>query len=178
MIGALFLSFLKIGAFTFGGGYAMISIIEHEVITRRGWISKGDFVDLLTIAQSSPGPISLNTAVFVGYRLRGVRGALAALAGIVLPSFVIILLIALLFADIRHNALVEAAFKGMRPAVIALIVAPVFSLSKGLHRALWLVIAATAFAIWWLELSPIYLLAAAALGGVAWMSFTPKNPKR
>ena len=156
----------------------MISIIEHEVITRRGWISKGDFVDLLTIAQSSPGPISLNTAVFVGYRLRGVRGALAALAGIVLPSFVIILLIALLFADIRHNALVEAAFKGMRPAVIALIVAPVFSLSKGLHRALWLVIAATAFAIWWLELSPIYLLAAAALGGVAWSCFTPKTPKR
>ena len=178
MIGALFLSFLKIGAFTFGGGYAMISIIEHEVITRRGWISKGDFVDLLTIAQSSPGPISLNTAVFVGYRLRGVRGALAALAGIVLPSFVIILLIALLFADIRHNALVEAAFKGMRPAVIALIVAPVFSLSKGLHRALWLVIAATAFAIWWLELSPIYLLAAAALGGVAWSYFTPEIPKR
>lgn len=178
MIGALFLSFLKIGAFTFGGGYAMISIIEHEVITRRGWISKGDFVDLLTIAQSSPGPISLNTAVFVGYRLRGVRGALAALAGIVLPSFVIILLIALLFADIRHNALVEAAFKGMRPAVIALIVAPVFSLSKGLHRALWLVIAATAFAIWWLELSPIYLLAAAALGGVFWIGFTPKTPKQ
>ena len=178
MIGALFLSFLKIGAFTFGGGYAMISIIEHEVITRRGWISKGDFVDLLTIAQSSPGPISLNTAVFVGYRLRGVRGALAALAGIVLPSFVIILLIALLFADIRHNALVEAAFKGMRPAVIALIVAPVFSLSKGLHRALWLVIAATAFAIWWLELSPIYLLAAAALGGVVWIGFTPKTPKQ
>ena len=91
----LFLTFLKIGAFTFGGGYAMISIIEHEVINRRGWIARHDFLDLLTLAQSAPGPISLNTAVFIGYRMRGLRGALSAILGAIIPSFVIILCIAI-----------------------------------------------------------------------------------
>lgn len=168
MILQLFLSFLKIGAFTFGGGYAMIPIIEHEVIDRRGWVAREEFLDLLTLAQSASGPISLNTAVFVGYKTGGMRGALAAILGIVIPSFLIILLIAILFADIRHNAWVDAAFKGMRPAVVALIVAPVIKLARGMHPALFVVIAATAVAIWWLGWSPIGILAAAALLGIAW----------
>ena len=111
----IFGSFFKIGLFTFGGGYAMIPLIEREVIDRRGWVERREFLDLLTLAQSVPGPIAVNTAVFVGYRMRGVRGALAALWGTILPSFTIILLIALFFADIRHNPVVDAAFKGMRP---------------------------------------------------------------
>ncbi|MDE5579184.1 MAG: chromate transporter [Alistipes sp.] len=168
MLFTVFVSFLRIGAFTFGGGYAMIPLIEREVIDRRGWVARQEFLDLLTLAQSVPGPISLNTAVFVGYRMRGLRGALAALAGTILPSFLIILLIALFFADIRQNPVVDAAFKGMRPAVVALIIGPVISLARGMRRSMYLVIAAAALAIWGLGWSPIYVLAAAAAGGIAW----------
>ncbi|MBQ6882711.1 MAG: chromate transporter [Alistipes sp.] len=174
----LFLTFLKIGAFTFGGGYTMISIIEHEVINRRGWIARPDFLDLLTLAQSAPGPISLNTAVFVGYRLRGLRGALSAILGAVIPSFVIILCVAILFTDVRHNPWVDAAFRGMRPAVVALIVAPILSLSRGMHAALYLVIVASAVSVWWLGWSPIYILMAAAAGGIGWQLWISKRCKR
>ena len=168
MLFTIFASFFKIGAFTFGGGYAMIPLIEREVIDRRAWVARQEFLDLLTLAQSVPGPISLNTAVFVGYRMRGLRGAAAALAGTVLPSFVIILLIALFFADVRQNPVVDAAFKGMRPAVVALIIGPVVSLARGMRWPMYVVIAAAALAIWGLGWSPIYVLAGAAAAGIAW----------
>ena len=171
----LFGSFLKIGAFTFGGGYAMIPHIEREVIDRRRWIERQEFLDLLTIAQSAPGPISLNTSVFVGYKLRGYAGAIASILGVVLPSFTIILAVALFFAGIRDNAAVDAAFKGMRPAVVALIIGPVISLARGMHRALYPVIAASALAIWHLGWSPVYILFAAALAGIGWELVTLKR---
>ena len=171
----LFGSFLKIGAFTFGGGYAMIPLIEREVIDRRRWIERQEFLDLLTIAQSAPGPISLNTSVFVGYKLRGYAGAIASILGVVLPSYTIILAVALFFAGIRENPAVDAAFKGMRPAVVALIIGPVISLTRGMHRALYLVIAASALAIWHLGWSPVYILFAAALAGIGWELVTLKR---
>ena len=108
----IFASFFKIGLFTFGGGYAMLPLIEQELIAKRGWIEHKEFLDLLTLAQSVPGPIAINTSVFVGYKMRGLKGAVAALLGSVLPSFVIILAIALLFADIRHNPVVDAPGRG------------------------------------------------------------------
>ncbi|MDE6069595.1 MAG: chromate transporter [Alistipes sp.] len=178
MLFTIFASFLKIGAFTFGGGYAMIPLIEREVIDRRGWVERREFLDLLTLAQSVPGPISLNTAVFVGYRMRGLRGAAAALAGTVLPSFAIILAIALFFANIRENPVVDAAFRGMRPAVVALIIGPVLSLSRGMHPALYVVIAAAALAIWGWGWSPIYILATAAAAGIAWEMIIAGKSKR
>lgn len=175
----IFLSFFKIGMFTFGGGYAMIPLIEKEVIDRRRWIERQEFLDLLTLAQSVPGPISLNTAVFVGYKCRGLRGAAAALAGTVLPSFAIILLIALFFADIRQNPVIDAAFKGMRPAVVALIIGPVISLSRGMRRPMFVLIALSALAVWGLGWSPIYILLLAAGGGIAWeMAAIAKTKKR
>ncbi len=164
----IFVSFLKIGMFTFGGGYAMLPLIEQELITKRRWIEQKEFLDLLTLAQSVPGPIAVNTSVFVGYKVRGLRGAAAALLGTVTPSFVIILVIAVFFADIRHNPVVDAAFKGMRPAVVALIIGPVLSLARGMHWSMLVVIAASALAIWWLDWSPIWILAAAAALGIAW----------
>lgn len=164
----IFLSFFKIGLFTFGGGYAMIPLIEREVIDNRRWVERKEFLDLLTLAQSVPGPISLNTSVFVGYKIRGLRGAAAALLGVVLPSFAIILMIALFFSDIRHNPVVDAAFKGMRPAVVALIIGPVISLARGMHWSMLFVIAASALAVWGLGWSPIYVLVAAAAAGIAW----------
>ena len=120
-LATIFVSFLKIGMFTFGGGYAMLPLIERELITKRKWIEQKEFLDLLTLAQSVPGPIAVNTSVFVGYKVRGLRGAAAALLGTVTSSFVIILAIAIFFAGIRQNPVVDAAFKGMRPAVVALI---------------------------------------------------------
>lgn len=177
-LGTLFASFFKIGVFTFGGGYAMIPLIEREVIDRRRWIDRREFLDLLTLAQSSPGPISLNTAIFVGYKLRGVRGAVWSLLGVVVPSFAIILLVALFFAGVRTNHWVDAAFRGMRPAVVALILAPVLSMSRGMHRALYLVIAGTALLVWGAGFSPVYLLLAGAVGGAVWSSVTAKRLKR
>ena len=163
-------SFLKIGAFTFGGGYAMIPIIQYEVVNRRRWLSEQEFVELLTIAQAAPGPISLNTAVFVGYKCKGYKGALAAIMGVVIPSFVIILLVAMFFHTMRDNRWVDAAFRGMRPAVVALIVAPIVCLAKGLHWVLISVAAATALAVWYFGFSPVWLLIAGAIGGALWVA--------
>ena len=146
----------------------MLPLIEQELITKRKWIEQKEFLDLLTLAQSVPGPIAVNTSVFVGYKVRGFGGAVAALLGSVLPSFVIILVIAIFFADIRHNPVVDAAFKGMRPAVVALIIGPVISLARGMHWIMFIVIAAAALAIWWLDWSPIYVLVTAAAIGIAW----------
>jgi chromate transporter len=168
MLWQLFISFLKIGCFTFGGGYAMIPLIEREVIDRKGWIARADFLDLLTLAQSAPGPISLNTAVFVGYKMRGLAGAVASLAGVVIPSFVIILVVAIFFADVRDNAVVDAAFKAMRPAVVALIIAPIVGLARGMNAWLIALAAAVALLVWGTGLSPIYLLIAGAATGIAW----------
>lgn len=168
-------SFLKIGAFTFGGGYAMIPLIQHEVINRRKWLSEGEFVDLLTLAQAAPGPISLNTAVFVGYKRRRYLGALAAIVGVVVPSFVIILLVAMFFANVRHNHWVDAAFKGMRPAVVALIVAPIVGLTRGMRWWLVAVAVAVAVVVWCFGISPIWFLIGGAVVGLLWVARQPKR---
>ena len=134
----LFWSFFKVGVFTFGGGYAMVPLIEKEVVDRRAWIDREEFLDLLTLAQTSPGPLALNTAVFVGYKIDRYRGAFSSVLGVVVPSFVIILLVALFFVSFEHEPVVEAVFKGMRPAVVALILAPIIHLSNGVsYWPLW-----------------------------------------
>ena len=161
----IFWSFLKIGAFTFGGGYAMIPLIQHEVIHRRRWIEERDFIDLLTLAQTAPGPIALNTAVFVGYKRRGYLGALSAILGVIVPSFLVILIVAIFFASIRDNAYVDAAFKGMRPAVVALIVAPIVGLTKGMRWWLIAVALAVAMVVWHFGISPVWFLIAGAVVG-------------
>ena len=161
----IFWSFLKIGAFTFGGGYAMIPLIQHEVIHRRRWIEERDFLDLLTLAQTAPGPIALNTAVFVGYKRRGYLGALSAIMGVIVPSFLVILVVAIFFASIRDNAYVDAAFKGMRPAVVALIVAPIIGLTKGMRWWLIAVALVVALVVWYFGISPVWFLIAGAVVG-------------
>ncbi len=171
----LFTSFLKIGLFTIGGGYAMVPLIEREVVTRRGWVSGRDFLDLLTLAQSIPGPIALNSASFVGYNTRGYKGALAALMGIVLPSFTIILLVALFFTTIRDNVVVEAAFKAMRPVVIALILSPMISFMRGMKWLSIVVVVATMALIFYLDLSPAVVILAAAIAAIVWTLFATKR---
>ena len=174
----LFTSFFKIGLFTFGGGYAMIAIIQREVITHRKWIEEQEFLDLLTLAQSAPGPISLNTAVFVGYKMYGYRGALTSLVGVALPSFVIMLLIAAFFTQIRHNQIVDAAFKGIRPIVVALMFAPALGFARSISGVATAVAAAVALMIWYAGITPILLLLAGAIIGLLLAARRGKEVKR
>ena len=161
----LFWAFFKIGAFTFGSGYAMIPLVQREVVDRRGWIAEEEFLDLIALAQSAPGVIAVNTAVFVGYKLKGWWGSLAAVLGAVLPSFLIILLIAIYLTDFRGNRYVEAAFKGIRPAVIALIAVPFINMLRRLPWYFMVLGVAVAGVICYLGVSPIwFILAGAAIG--------------
>ena len=163
----LFPTFSKIGLFTIGGGYAMIPLIERDVVERNGWVKKEEFLDLLAVAQSSPGVFAVNIAIFIGYKLRGVRGAVAASLGSVLPSVVCILLIALFFQSFRHYRIVENIFWGLRPAVVALIAAPVFSVARSAkitRTTVWIPIL-SALLIVAFGVSPIYIILAAGIGG-------------
>ena len=166
MLLKLFTTFFKIGLFSFGGGFAMIPLIQREVVEKHRWIDKKDFVDMLVLAQSTPGPIAVNTAVFVGYKTAGVVGAVATALGTVLPSFIVILLLALFFVQVRDNRYVDAAFRAMRPAVVALIVAPLMGLVKGMKWYLVAVSAVVAMAVWYFGVSPVYLIGAGVVVGV------------
>ncbi|NLX65942.1 MAG: chromate transporter [Bacteroidales bacterium] len=176
----LFLIFFKIGAFTFGGGYAMIPLIRNEVVNKKGWLEEDEFMDMLAIAQSMPGPISLNTALFVGNKRLGFKGGLFSGAGIILPSFVVILLIAMVFTQFKENPVVERVFKGIRPAVVALIVAPLLSLGKSAGvrwKNLWIPVVVE-LAVWQLSISPIYIVLAAILLGVSHFIYLRKGVKK
>ena len=139
MLLTLFITFFKIGLFTIGGGYAMIPLIEREVVERKGWISREDFLDLLAIAQSAPGVFAVNISIFIGYRMRKSIGSIFCALGTVLPSIIIILAIALFLGNYRDNRIVENVFKGIRPAVIALILTPTIRLASkaGLNKWTW-----------------------------------------
>ena len=166
----LFTTFFRIGVFTFGGGYAMIPLIEKDIVERNRWIERKDFVDLLAVAQSAPGIFAVNIAVFIGYRLRGTRGSVAAAMGCVVPSVVIILLIALFFRQFRHIPVVNNIFMGLRPAVVALIAVPVFTVAKSAGigwTTVWIPIL-SALLIVAFGVSPVYVIAVAALAGIMW----------
>lgn len=170
--------FFKIGAFTIGGGYAMVPLIENEIVTKRNWISKDDFIDLLAIAQSAPGILAVNISIFIGYKLRGIRGSLVTALGTVLPSFVIILAIAMFFHNFKDNPIVERIFKGIRPAVVALIAAPTFSMAKSARvnrYTLWIPVV-SALLIWLLGFSPIWSIIAAGVGGFCWGKWKQSHP--
>lgn len=128
----IFWSFFKVGAFTFGGGWAMISIIEKEVVHKHHWVERDEFLDLLAIAQAMPGILAVNIAVVIGDRLRGVKGSLCATLGSIIPSFLMILAIAIFLTPetIKNNETLNAMFKGIRPAVVALILAPLVTSAK------------------------------------------------
>lgn len=140
---ALFTTFFKIGAFTFGGGWAMISIIEREIVDKHHWIEKDEFLDLLAIAQSLPGILAVNIAASVGDRIKGGKGSIVAATGTILPSFLIILLIAIFLTPdmIKNNRVISSIFMGIRPAVVALIVAPVITSAKAANlkwKTVWI----------------------------------------
>ncbi len=162
-----FCTFFKIGLFTLGGGYAMIPIIEEEVVNKHRWVSKEDMLDLIAIAQSCPGVFAINIAIFIGYKLRLTRGALVTALATALPSFLIILAIAIFFHQFEDNRVVAAMFRGIRPAVVALIAVPTFNLAKSAHLnryTVWIPVV-SALAIWLLGVSPIWVIVLAGTGG-------------
>ena len=129
----LFKVFFKIGVFTLGGGYAMIPIIEEEVVKKHAWLTKESFIDIIAIAQSCPGAFAINLATSTGYKIKGQKGAFYATLGSTLPSFVIILLIAMIFRHFMDIPWIAAMFRGIRPAVVALIAVPTFNLARDAH---------------------------------------------
>lgn len=165
-----FRTFFKIGLFTLGGGYAMIPLIEEEVVNKKQWVSKEEFLDLIAIAQSCPGVFAINISIFIGYKLRKIRGAIATAFGTALPSFLIILAIAMFFRHFEDNPVVAAMFRGIRPAVVALIAVPTFNLARSAKISwtnCWIPIGG-ALLIWLLGVSPIYIILLAGLGGWAY----------
>ena len=179
MLYELIKTFFKIGIFTLGGGYAMIPLIEEEVVNRHHWVSKEELLDLIAIAQSCPGVFAINIAIFVGYKLRKLRGALTTAFGTALPSFLIILAIAIFFAAFKENRVIAAMFRGIRPAVVALIAVPTFRMAQSAKIGLtncWIPIV-TALSIWLLGVSPIYIIIIAGLAGYVYgMYIKPTEP--
>ena len=176
----LFISFFKIGAFTFGGGCAMIPLIEREVVDKQNWIKREDFVDALAIAQSLPGVLAVNISILIGNKLRGLKGCLMATLGTILPSFLIILAIAIWFVQTYDNPVVERIFKGIRPAVVALIVSPVFSTAKTARINIKTVIIPiiVALSIWLGGISPIWFVLLGAIGGILYCNHVIASSKQ
>lgn len=148
----LFTTFFRIGAFTFGGGWAMISLLERDIVNSQRWLTKEEFLDNLAISQSLPGILAVNMAIAVGYKMRGIPGAIVATLGTILPSFLIILSIAIFLTPetIQQNHVLSSIFKGIRPAVVALILSPVFTTAKSAKiswKNCWIPIS-IAFLIW------------------------------
>lgn len=158
----LFYTYLKIGTFTLGGGYAMLPLIQREVVERKKWIDEEEFLNMIALAQAAPGLIAVNSAIFIGWRIGGWRGVCGAVLGAVLPSFLIILAIAMVFSEWKELPAVEAAFKGIRPAVVALIAAPLLKMAKA-AKISWLtslIPIAAALLIWLGHVNPVWVILA------------------
>ena len=176
----LFWTYLKIGTFTIGGGYVMLSMIEREIVDRKGWIDREEFLNMIALAQAAPGLIAVNSAIFIGWRIGGWRGVIATVLGAVLPSFFIILAIAMLFQDYKDYPAIEAIFKGIRPAVVALIAAPLCKMAKS-AKITWttaLIPIAGALLIWLAGLSPIWIIFVTVLATLGYTYLKEKSTKQ
>lgn len=163
----LFVSFLKVGAFAFGGGYAMIPLISQEVVTYRGWLEIEEFIDVIAISQGTPGPIAINSATFVGFKVAGVIGSITATLGVVLPSFVIMMVLGRLFLRYKEVPVVKHMLSGIRPVVVALILAAAFSvLPNSITGIIPAIVAAVVIiAIVVFDVDPILLLVLSGVMG-------------
>jgi len=168
MIFNMFITFFKIGIFTFGGGYVMVAIIVDEVVDKKKWLTNDEMMDALAIAQATPGSMAVNTSIFIGYKLKGLRGAIVCLLGTVLPAFFIILIVATFFYRVRDNLILIKIFQGVRPAVVGLILSAVYKLMKKAnfgYKAL-LVSIATVVVVVLLKVNPIWTIIGGAGGSV------------
>jgi len=155
----LFCVFAKVGAFTIGGGYAMLPLIEEEM-TKRGWISSEDIQDIIVLAQSAPGILAVNMAIYTGHKVRGLKGSIVSSVGAVLPSLVIILLIAMFFTEFKENDIVRRIFQGVRPAAVALILVPAVRMARSGCKSwwTWAIAAASLLGVAFLKVSPIWII--------------------
>lgn len=166
----LFFTFVKIGAFTIGGGYAMVPLIQRDIVDKRHWIGEEEFIEMLALAQAAPGVLAMNVAVVIGHRTLGWKGVIAASLGAILPSFLIILTIATVFTDFKENPNVEKVFKGMRPAVVALIAVPILRMIR-MVRLTWktaFIPVSAVILIYFLHLNPAWTVLMAAVGGIVY----------
>ena len=165
----IFAVFAKIGAFTIGGGYAMIPIIQDEM-SRRKWIPEEDLPDIVALSQSAPGVMAVNISIFAGYRMRGIKGSIAATFGSILPSFLIILLIAMVFSSFKDNPIVIRIFKGIRPVVISLIAVPMINMVRKSNKTwwAWALSAVSLVLVAFLNVSPIYIILVTMVLAFAW----------
>ncbi len=175
----LFASFFKIGAFTFGGGYAMVPLIEREVCEKKRWLEKDDMLEIVAIAESTPGPIAINTATYVGSRVGGVTGAALATLGVVLPSFLIIFCLSFLlerFSDVRA---VRYAFFGVRAGVLALVLKALVSMYKKCPKSVfaYIVMGLSFAVVTFLNVSAIWAVLAAAILGIVYSLLTARRAK-
>jgi len=165
----IFVTFFKIGLFTIGGGYAMLPIIQKDVVETKGWMTDEEFLDAISLTNSLPGPLAINAATFVGYKVSRGKGAFAAALGAAAPSVIIILLIAMVFSNIAQYPLVQHVFSGIRPAVTALILYSVIKLSKSAKlkdNGNWLIALLAVIAIAFLGIHPVAAIVAAAIYGI------------
>ena len=155
----IFLVFAKIGSFTIRGGYAMIPLIRDELV-KRGWLSEEELPDIVALAQSAPGVLAVNMSIFAGYKMRGLKGSIAATLGSALPSFLIILMIAMLFTGYQDNPVVIRIFKGIRPVVVSLIAVPMINMARKGNKTwwAWLISFVVLFLVAFMNFSPIYIL--------------------
>ncbi len=164
----LFLLFFKIGGMTFGGGYVMMPIMQEEIVDNRGWISSEDFIDILAVAQSFPGALAVNAAIYVGYKLRGKKGAFASCAGVILPPFLIILVASAFLLKFRQSKILQGFFSGVRPAVTAIILAAVVKLSKNIDlNFISIIVAIVAFVgVAIFKIHPAFVIIASGTFGI------------
>ena len=175
----LFFTFLKIGTFAVGGGPSMIPLIEIDAVHKKKWISEEEFVDMIALTQSIPGPIAVDASVFIGYKVAGIPGCIAAVLGSIFSAFVVLLVIAAYFSGINKNQTVEAVFMGVRPAVVALLALPVLRMGKSsnITRKTIIIPIATVIFVSFLNINAVYIIISAALGGLAYGFFTKRRKK-
>ena len=164
----LFWAFFKIGAFTFGGGYAMVPLIEKEIVEKQKWVDKDEFVDIIVLSQSFPGALAVNCSTMVGYKICGIVGAVVTLLAVVLPSFIIMLMVAMYLMKFRNNIYVNAAFKGINAAVPIMVLVAIVSLSKSIRKSTmtYIIMAAALIVLLFFDINPIWVIIASALFGV------------
>lgn len=178
----LFITFFKIGAFTFGGGYAMIPIIQHEVVEKNHWVTDDDILEIIAISESTPGPIAINSATFIGYRICGFWGSFFSTLGVVLPSFVIILLISFVLNEFQELKAVQYAFNGIRAGVLALLVKALVGMYKKSpkNRVAYTVIAASFVAALFAKyfgISVLWVIIGCAIFGLTASVYADKKAK-
>ncbi len=173
----MYITFFKIGAFSFGGGYGMIPVVQREIVDKRKWIDETEFMDAMAVAQGAPGPMAVNVSIYVGFKVHGISGAIVAFLGSVMPSFFIMIFVAKFFDAYRNNPYIDRAFNGVRPAVVGLILAAVYSLTKTarLSNLKLLIALLVVILIAFLNVNPIYLI---LLGAVSSILINKYNEKK